>query len=75
MIELFFECLCGLNIRTLCILHIILCIGWQVYKKGELSIITANRIILATGERPRYPDIPGAKEFGITRFALFYLKN
>lgn len=36
-------------------------------KQGIVNNITANTIVVATGERPRYPSIPGAKEFGITR--------
>lgn len=30
---------------------------------------------LVAGGRPRYPDIPGAKEFGITSDDLFFLEN
>jgi len=30
--------------------------------------MTAQHIVLATGLRPRYPPIPGAKEYGITRY-------
>ena len=33
-------------------------------KNAEFSITAAN-ILIATGGRPNYPDIPGAKEFGI----------
>lgn len=38
-----------------------------VDKRGKESEMTAQHIVLATGLRPRYPDIPGAKEYGITR--------
>lgn len=45
-----------------------------VDKKGKESEITAEKFILATGERPRYPtDCPGASEFGITSDDLFSL--
>jgi thioredoxin reductase (NADPH) len=43
-------------------------------KKNEFSITAAN-ILIATGGRPNYPDIPGAREFGITSDDLFYLKK
>ncbi|VDL98874.1 unnamed protein product [Schistocephalus solidus] len=42
-------------------------------KTGVIKNITARTIALATGERPRYPSIPGAKEFGITSDDLFSL--
>lgn len=42
-------------------------------KYGAERIITAARFLIATGERPRYPDIPGAKEYGITSDDLFWL--
>ena len=32
-----------------------------VNKRGKEEVITADKIILAPGGRPRYPDIPGAK--------------
>lgn len=44
-----------------------------VDKKGKLAEFSADKIILATGERPKYPDIPGAKEYGITSDDLFSL--
>ena len=37
------------------------------------STVTADKIIIAVGGRPSYPDIPGAKEFGITSDDLFSL--
>ncbi|XP_052213921.1 thioredoxin reductase 1, cytoplasmic-like isoform X3 [Dreissena polymorpha] len=42
-------------------------------KKGQVTNYTADKFIIATGERPRYPDIPGAKEYGITSDDLFSL--
>lgn len=40
-------------------------------KQGIVKNITANTIVIATGERPRYSPIPGAKEYGITSDDLF----
>lgn len=42
-------------------------------KKKKETIITAKHILLATGGRPRYPDIPGAKEYCITSDDIFSL--
>ncbi|CAH8481098.1 unnamed protein product [Schistosoma rodhaini] len=42
-------------------------------KNQKVSTITGNKIILATGERPKYPEIPGAVEYGITSDDLFSL--
>ncbi|XP_028514031.1 thioredoxin reductase 3 [Exaiptasia diaphana] len=39
-------------------------------KKGKELVMTADKFVLATGLRPRYPNIPGAKEFGITRYKV-----
>ena len=44
-------------------------------KKGTEETITTARIVLATGGRPKYPDIPGAREYGITSDDLFSLKT
>lgn len=44
-----------------------------VDKKGKETKMTADHFILAMGMRPRYPDIPGAKEYGITSDDLFSL--
>ena len=33
--------------------------------------VTADKIVIAVGGRPSYPDIPGAREFGITSDDLF----
>jgi thioredoxin reductase (NADPH) len=37
--------------------------------------LTSRRFIIAVGGRPRYPDIPGAKEYGITSDDLFWMKK
>lgn len=44
-----------------------------VNKKGKESIYTAEKFIVATGGRPRYPNIPGALEYGITSDDIFSL--
>ena len=46
-----------------------------VNKGGTEKTVTASTFILATGGRPKYPDIPGAREFGITSDDLFSLKR
>eukprot|EP00730_Choanoeca_flexa_P019547 TRINITY_DN9554_c0_g1_i1.p1 TRINITY_DN9554_c0_g1~~TRINITY_DN9554_c0_g1_i1.p1 ORF type:complete len:501 (+),score=142.90 TRINITY_DN9554_c0_g1_i1:42-1544(+) len=46
-----------------------------VNKRGKEATITADQIILAPGGRPRYPDIPGAKEYGITSDDMFSLQT
>ncbi len=46
-----------------------------VNKKGKESTHTARHFIIATGGRPRYPDIPGAKELGITSDDIFSMPN
>ena len=47
-----------------------------INKKNEIRYITSNKIILATGGRPKYPsDCPGAKEYGITSDDLFSLPH
>ena len=43
-------------------------------KKGTKSKLTAEKFIIATGERPKYPDdCEGAKEYSITSDDLFSL--
>ncbi|XP_075687917.1 thioredoxin reductase 3 [Rhinoderma darwinii] len=42
-------------------------------KRGKESFFTAEKFIIATGERPRYLDVPGDKEFCITSDDLFSL--
>lgn len=45
-----------------------------VTKQGEKTI-TARYILIACGGRPRYPDIPGALEYGITSDDIFSLEQ
>jgi thioredoxin reductase (NADPH) len=40
--------------------------------KGIKGTVTARNIVIACGGRPRYPDIPGAKELGITSDDIFW---
>ncbi|OCT83347.1 hypothetical protein XELAEV_18025886mg [Xenopus laevis] len=42
-------------------------------KKGKESFFTAETFVVATGERPRYLNIPGDKEYCITSDDLFSL--
>eukprot|EP01097_Dermamoeba_algensis_P007424 TRINITY_DN4682_c0_g1_i1.p1 TRINITY_DN4682_c0_g1~~TRINITY_DN4682_c0_g1_i1.p1 ORF type:complete len:559 (-),score=157.55 TRINITY_DN4682_c0_g1_i1:309-1892(-) len=42
-------------------------------KKGKKTKYTARRFVIAVGGRPTYPNIPGAKEFGITSDDIFSL--
>jgi len=44
-------------------------------KGGDPVIVTADKIVIATGGRPSYPGIPGDKEFGITSDDIFALKK
>merc|ERR1719309_621930 len=44
-----------------------------VNKKGKEKTVTSDKFIIATGGRPKYPDIPGAKELGITSDDIFSL--
>ena len=37
--------------------------------------MTADKIVIAVGGRPSYPDIPGDKEFGITSDDIFSMKK
>lgn len=45
-----------------------------VNKKGQETLLTAKHVVIATGGRPRYPDIPGAREHGISSDDLFSLR-
>lgn len=45
-----------------------------VTKKGE-QLLTSKYILIAVGGRPKYPDIPGAVEFGITSDDIFSLEE
>jgi len=40
-------------------------------KKGKKTTITADAFVIAVGGRPKYPDIPGAKEHCITSDDVF----
>ncbi len=42
---------------------------------GDTQTVTADKIVIAVGGRPSYPDIPGAKEFGITSDDIFSQKK
>ena len=44
-------------------------------KKGDIEQVTADKIVIATGGRPSYPDIPGAKEHCITSDDIFWMKK
>ncbi|XP_015177607.1 PREDICTED: thioredoxin reductase 1, mitochondrial isoform X2 [Polistes dominula] len=46
-----------------------------VMKNGEEKIITADKILIAVGGRPKYPDIPGALEYGISSDDIFSLEK
>ncbi|XP_062500475.1 thioredoxin reductase 2, mitochondrial-like [Corticium candelabrum] len=43
--------------------------------KGEVTEVKASNIVLATGTRPKIPDIPGAAEHCITSDDLFMLRK
>ena len=38
---------------------------------GSTQNVTADKIVIAAGGRPSYPDIPGAREFGISSDDIF----
>uniref|UniRef100_A0A1I8AC64 thioredoxin-disulfide reductase (NADPH) n=1 Tax=Steinernema glaseri TaxID=37863 RepID=A0A1I8AC64_9BILA len=42
-------------------------------KKGKVQKITADRFLVATGLRPRFPEVEGAREYCITSDDLFAL--
>lgn len=44
-------------------------------RNGNEKEMKAEKIVIAVGGRPRYPDIPGASEFGITSDDIFSLQN
>ncbi|XP_012235732.1 thioredoxin reductase 2, mitochondrial isoform X1 [Linepithema humile] len=46
-----------------------------VTKKGEEKVLTAKNVLIAVGGRPRYPDIPGAVEYGISSDDIFSLER
>jgi len=41
----------------------------------EVQKVTAKYIIVSTGGRPTYPEIPGGKEYAINSDDIFFLKN
>jgi thioredoxin reductase (NADPH) len=43
--------------------------------KGVESLITGARIVIAVGGRPKYPDVPGAREYAITSDDLFSMNE
>jgi thioredoxin/glutathione reductase (selenoprotein) len=43
----------------------------HVNSRGVEGKISGARIVIATGGRPRYPDIPGAEEYGISSDDVF----
>jgi len=44
-----------------------------VNKKGKETIMTSERFLIATGGRPKYPNIPGLKEYCISSDDIFSL--
>ncbi|XP_046484352.1 thioredoxin reductase 1 isoform X1 [Neodiprion pinetum] len=46
-----------------------------VMKNGEEKVVSAKYILIAVGGRPKYPDVPGAKEYGITSDDIFSLSQ
>lgn len=46
-----------------------------VLKNNTERVLTANKVVIAVGGRPNYPNIPGAVEYGITSDDIFQLKQ
>lgn len=46
-----------------------------ITKNGEQKLFTAKNILIAVGGRPKYPDIPGAMEYGISSDDIFSLEK
>ncbi|XP_042872148.1 thioredoxin reductase 1, cytoplasmic-like [Penaeus japonicus] len=46
-----------------------------VDRRGKEKTLTSDKFMVATGGRPRYPDIPGAKEHCITSDDIFSLPH
>uniref|UniRef100_A0A8D8LWN3 thioredoxin-disulfide reductase (NADPH) n=1 Tax=Cacopsylla melanoneura TaxID=428564 RepID=A0A8D8LWN3_9HEMI len=44
-------------------------------KNGEKKTLTSENILIATGGRPNYPNIPGAKEYCISSDDIFSLEK
>eukprot|EP01099_Mayorella_cantabrigiensis_P005857 TRINITY_DN475_c0_g1_i1.p1 TRINITY_DN475_c0_g1~~TRINITY_DN475_c0_g1_i1.p1 ORF type:complete len:555 (+),score=134.07 TRINITY_DN475_c0_g1_i1:42-1667(+) len=45
------------------------------FGNGTKKSYTARRFVIAVGGRPKYPEIPGAQEFGITSDDIFSLQR
>lgn len=43
--------------------------------RGKTHRVTSKYFLIAVGGRPLYPDIPGAKEYGITSDDIFWMKK
>lgn len=46
-----------------------------VMKNKSERVLTTKYVVIAVGGRPRYPDIPGALEFGITSDDVFSMQT
>ena len=44
-------------------------------KNKTEKVLNTKHVVVAVGGRPRYPDIPGALEYGITSDDIFSLKR
>lgn len=44
-----------------------------VMKNNTERVLSAKNVVIACGGRPRYPNIPGAMEYGITSDDIFSL--
>ena len=44
-------------------------------KNGTEKELTTNNVVIAVGGRPNYPDIPGARQYGITSDDIFQLQK
>lgn len=42
---------------------------------GTTQTVTADKVVIACGGRPSYPEIPGAREFGITSDDIFSMRK
>ena len=43
--------------------------------RGKTHQVTSKYFVIAVGGRPQYPEIPGAKEYGITSDDIFWMKK
>ena len=41
----------------------------------QVERLAADNFVIAVGGRPKYPDIPGAKEYGISSDDIFSLEK